>query len=183
MYVVHGPRRSPQVMDRLIRMGVLTEKIAGRLRGLVPRTNVQHAPRFRLGPNATFEGPVSIGRDVFVSRNADILGPVTIGNNVFISRDCYIRKETTIADKVSIGPFVRIITDGHEIGFPEQRAGDSRVEPISIGEGTWIGASVTILGGVTIGAGSVIAAGSLVRSNVAPNTLVGGVPARFIRSL
>lgn len=164
-------------------MGALTEKIAGRLRGLLPRTNLRHAHKFRLGPNTKFEGPVAIGANVFIARNADILGPVTIGNNVFINRDAYIRKETIIEDGVSIGPFVRIITDSHQIGSPKQRAGNGRVDPINIGEGSWIGASVTILGGVTIGPGSVIAAGSLVRSDVAPNTLFGGVPARFIRQI
>lgn len=161
----------------------LVEKIAGRLRGLMPRRGVRHGGRLRLGSNSQFEGSVIIGRRVAISRNADILGPVTIGNDVFINRDAYIRKETTISDRVALGPFVRVITDGHEIGTPHQRAGANRVRPITIGEGAWVGASVTILGGVSIGAGSVIAAGSLVRSDVAPNTLFGGVPAKFIRNL
>lgn len=164
-------------------MSALVEKFAGRIRGLMPRTGVRHARRLRLGSNIKFEGRVSLGENVAISRNADILGPVTIGNSVFINRDAYIRKETTIEDRVSIGPFVRLITDSHEIGPTAQRAGVSRVKPISIGEGAWIGASVTILGGVSIGAGSIIAAGSLVRTDVAPNTLYGGVPAKLIRHL
>ncbi|MHA7171699.1 DapH/DapD/GlmU-related protein [Arthrobacter monumenti] len=52
-----------------------------------------------------------------------------------------------------------------------------------MGDGTWVGASVTILGGVTIGRGSVIAAGSVVTKDVPNDTLVGGVPAQFMRDL
>ena len=45
----------------------------------------------------------------------------------------------------------------------------------------WIGAAATILPGVTIGAGAVVAAGAVVTRDVAPATLVAGVPARVIR--
>jgi acetyltransferase-like isoleucine patch superfamily enzyme len=47
----------------------------------------------------------------------------------------------------------------------------------------WIAAGVTIIGGVTIGENSVVAAGSVVTKDVPPNTLVGGNPARVIRSI
>ena len=47
----------------------------------------------------------------------------------------------------------------------------------------WIAAGATIVGGVTVGENSVVAAGSVVTKNVPPNTLVGGNPARVIRSI
>ncbi|NLW88473.1 MAG: CatB-related O-acetyltransferase [Clostridiaceae bacterium] len=51
---------------------------------------------------------------------------------------------------------------------------------IVIGNDVWIGSNVTILGGVTIGDGAIVAAGAVVNKNVAPYTIVGGVPAKEI---
>lgn len=127
--------------------------------------------------------PITIGDGANFYRGTEMLGPVTVGDNVFINRDAYIRPNTTIGDGVRIGPFVRLISDTHEVGPPSRRAGKSRFDPIVIGEGTWIGASVTVLGGVTIGKGCIIAAGAMVTKDVPDNTMYGGVPARFMRDL
>ncbi|WP_460455282.1 acyltransferase [Arthrobacter monumenti] len=106
-----------------------------------------------------------------------------MGGGCLINRDGYIRAETTIGNNVFIGPFARLITDSHTLSGPDKRAGANQIQPILIGDGTWVGASVTILGGVTIGRGSVIAAGSVVTKDVPNDTLVGGVPAQFMRDL
>ncbi len=71
----------------------------------------------------------------------------------------------------------------YRIGGLRIRCGQSRPEPIHIGNGSWIGAGAIILPGVKLGAGSVVAAGAAVSNDVAPNTLVGGVPARPTRNL
>ena len=55
--------------------------------------------------------------------------------------------------------------------------------PIVLEEDVWIGSNATILGGVRIGAGAIVAAGAVVTRDVAPMTIVGGVPARFIRGV
>lgn len=52
---------------------------------------------------------------------------------------------------------------------------------IEIGKNVWIGSNSTILSGVKIGDNAVIAAGAVVTKDVEPNTIVGGVPARFIK--
>lgn len=56
-----------------------------------------------------------------------------------------------------------------------------RANAVTIGHDTWLGHGVTILPGVTIGDGSVVGAGAVVSKDVAPYTIVGGVPARPIR--
>lgn len=127
--------------------------------------------------------PIVIGDGANIFRGAEILGPVIIGNNVFINRDAYIRPNTVIGDNVRVGPFVRLITDTHDIGPSSRRAGKRRFDPIFVGAGTWIGAAVTVIGGVTIGRGCIIAAGAIVTRDVPDNTMVGGVPARHIRDL
>ena len=56
-------------------------------------------------------------------------------------------------------------------------------KPIRIGNKVWIGANATILQGVTIGEGAIVAAGAVVTRDVEPRTVVGGIPARFIKSV
>ena len=53
---------------------------------------------------------------------------------------------------------------------------------VEIGNDVWLGYGVTILSGVSIGDGAVVAAGALVRKDVAAYTIVGGVPAKFIKN-
>lgn len=129
------------------------------------------------------ERPITIGRNTRIYRNAEINGPVSIGAGCMFNRDAYIRQGCTIGDAVFLGPFVRLITDSHQIGSASQRAGANTVDPIVIGDGTWLGAGSIVLPGVRIGRGCVIAAGSIVAKDVPDNSLVAGVPARLIRQL
>lgn len=89
----------------------------------------------------------------------------------------------TIGRSCDIGPFVHILTGGHEIGPASRRAGTGTAKPVSIGDGCWIGANTLILGGATIGAGTVVAAGSVVIGALPANCLAAGVPAKVKRVL
>ena len=107
-----------------------------------------------------------------------------IGRNVFINQNCtfYDLGGIDIADDVMIGPNVSIITSGHPLE-PSERRSVTIGKPIVIDRNVWIAAGATIIGGVTIGESSVVAAGSVVTKDVPANTLVGGNPARVIRSI
>jgi acetyltransferase-like isoleucine patch superfamily enzyme len=109
---------------------------------------------------------------------------IRVGRNVFVNQNCtfYDLGGLDIADDVMIGPNVSIITTSHPIA-PSQRRAVTIGRPIVIEKGVWIATGATIIGGVTVGENSVVAAGSVVTRDVPANTLVGGNPARVIRSI
>src|SRR6202045_3559238 len=108
---------------------------------------------------------------------------IRIGRRVFVNQNCrfYDLGGLDIADDVMIGPNVSIITMGHPLE-PSQRRVVTIGKPIVVEKGVWIAAGAIIIGGVTVGAHSVVAAGSVVSKDVPANSLVGGNPARVIRS-
>lgn len=95
----------------------------------------------------------------------------------------------TIGKKVIFGPKPTIITGDHRIDILGKHIIDITVNeklpendlPVVIEDGCWIGANVTILKGVTIGRGSVVAAGAVVTKSCEPYSIIGGVPAKFIK--
>jgi len=108
---------------------------------------------------------------------------ITIGKNVFINFNCTFLAlgGITIEDDVLIGPNVSLITESHPLD-PQQRQG-LIVKPVHIRKNAWIGANATILAGVTVGENSVVAAGAVVSKDVPDNTIVGGIPAKVIKSI
>ncbi len=108
---------------------------------------------------------------------------IQIGKNVFINHACTFLDMggITIEDDVLIGPKVNLITENHPIDPGDRKA--LVLSPVVVKRNAWIGASATILPGVTIGENSVVAAGAVVTSDVQPNTIVGGVPARIIKKI
>ncbi len=109
---------------------------------------------------------------------------IRVGHNVFVNQNCtfYDLGGLDIADDVMIGPNVSLITAGHPLE-PSQRRAATIGKPIVIEKGVWIATGAIVVGGVTIGENSVVAAGSVVTKDVPKNTLIGGNPARAIRSI
>ncbi|MDO1480754.1 acyltransferase [Rhodococcus ruber] len=110
---------------------------------------------------------------------------VRIGNGTFVNYGCRFNTSAPIriGRNCDIGMDVLFVTSTHDIGCITRRAGTPRAQPISVGDGVWIGARSILLPGVAVGDGSIIAAGAVVTANVPANTVVAGVPARPMRHL
>lgn len=108
---------------------------------------------------------------------------LTIGKQVFLNSGCRFQDQggITIGDGALIGHNVVLATINH--GFDPKHRGDNIPAPIVIGKNVWIGANATVLPGVTIGDGAIVAAGAVVTKDVPENTVVGGVPARVMKTL
>ncbi len=106
---------------------------------------------------------------------------MSINDNVYL--DGYGGIEFGDDSGVAVGSV--LISEDHEISDPDILIKEQPKTPgkITVGKNVWIASNCTILKGVTIGEGSVVAAGSVLTRSVPPFTLVGGNPARVIRSL
>jgi len=109
------------------------------------------------GANLTFKGTIAINQRVQII----CMDAITIGDDVMISRDVIIRDNDGGHE---------ILTDGYK-----------KTAPVIIGNHVWIGQGAMIMKGVTIGDGAIIAAGAWVATNVKPNSLVMGDPARAVQ--
>jgi acetyltransferase-like isoleucine patch superfamily enzyme len=116
---------------------------------------------------------------------------VTIGDNVVFNYDVHIGAigELHIGNGVMVGSRVLITDHSHGSMTVEELEMPARIRPLSqkgpvvIEENVWIGEGACILPGVRIGRNSVIGANAVVARDVAANTIVGGVPARLLRTV
>ena len=108
---------------------------------------------------------------------------ITVGKNVTLNVGVTMQDQggITIGDGTLIGHHVVLATLNHD--YDPRRRVDLHPAPIVIGNNVWIGANATILSGVTIGDGAIIAAGAVVTKDVPENSIVGGVPARILRTI
>ena len=120
---------------------------------------------------------------VFAPFNTNYARFITIVKNVFINHACSFLDMggITLEDHVLIGPKVNLITENHPLDPANRRA--LLCKPILIKQNAWIGAGATILPGVTIGKNAVVAAGAVVGKDVPDNIVVGGVPAKIIKTI
>jgi acetyltransferase-like isoleucine patch superfamily enzyme len=91
----------------------------------------------------------------------------------------------TIGDRVYTGPLVQILAVNHVFADAARPMVEQGItaEGIWIEDDVWIGAGAIITDGVKIGQGAVVAAGAVVTGDVSPHTVVGGVPARILKTI
>lgn len=101
----------------------------------------------------------------------------------FINAGCMFQDQggITIGDGCLIGHRVVLVTLNHGM-YPEDR-GSLYPAPIAIGDGVWIGSGAIVCPGVRIGDNAVVGAGAVVTRDVAADTVVAGVPAKFMRDI
>jgi acetyltransferase-like isoleucine patch superfamily enzyme len=106
-----------------------------------------------------------------------------IGKNVFINFDCVFLDlgGITIEDGVMLAPKVSLLSEGHPNAVDDRQT--LTTGSIHIKRNAWIGANATILQGVTVGENAVVAAGAVVTKDVPANTVVGGIPAKIIKTI
>lgn len=109
---------------------------------------------------------------------------IEIGKLVHINENVFIQG-ASIGNCVMIAPNVAILNSSHKverIDIPMIEQGDSLGENPVIASDVWIGRNAIIMPGVRIGAGSIVGAGAVVTRDVAPYSVVGGVPAKLIKN-
>ena len=110
---------------------------------------------------------------------------IEIGDNSSIGVDSKLYGPVKIGKNVMMGPEVVIITTSHKfarVDIPMIEQGITSPDPVVICDDVWIGQRAMILPGITINEGAIIAACSVVTKDVAPYSIVGGNPAKIIRS-
>jgi len=128
---------------------------------------------------------VSVGQSVRLRMPVVVYAPehLSFGSKVDVGEFVVLRASggLTIGDRVLIAAHAVLTTRGHPADPP--RYGRTVDAPIVIEDDVWIGSGAVVLPGVTVGRGAIVAAGAVVTRDVAPMTVVGGVPARPIKSI
>ena len=166
---------------------------------------IRHGHKIELGDNVVVDDNVvldakgssnvgiRIGSNVILSRNAVLSckdGNITLGDNVTVGMNTLVHacagSDVQIADYVIIAAYVYVIGGGpyktDRLDIPMKRQGVVAQGGVRIEEDVWIGSSAQILDGVNVGKGSILAAGAVVTRDVDAYAVVGGVPAKFIKS-
>lgn len=118
---------------------------------------------------------------------------ISVGDDVFINGNCTFQDSNriTLGDRVIIAPDAKFYCGAHSLDARQRfgtRPDGSRylvtnTKPITVGSDVWIGGNVTVIGGVTIGNNVIVGAGAVVVKDVPDNSVVGGVPARVLKTL
>ncbi|HYQ74259.1 DapH/DapD/GlmU-related protein [Cellulomonas sp.] len=152
------------------------------LRVVAELTGGYHAPEEVRALLSRLTGrPVEHSVALFPPFSTEFGKNLVLGPGVFINQGCRFQDTggIRIGEGTLIGHGTTLTTLNHALD-PARRA-DMTPAPVVIGRRVWVGAAVTVVPGVTIGDGAVVGAGAVVTKDVAPDTVVAGVPARLVR--
>lgn len=145
-------------------------------------TDLGHFPSHRLRTYFYRRAGLTIHPTSSIHWRAEFYAPehVTIGRDCTIGDSAFLdgRSGLTIGDSVNFGSHVTIYTRQHAVDSPDFAETGAEVV---VGDFAWVSSHAIVLPGVKIGEGAVVAAGAVVTKDVAPYTVVGGNPARYIR--
>ncbi len=131
----------------------------------------------------------SCGTNVLIGPGVEIRGwsGLSIGDNVSVHRACYVDAQggITIGSNVSIAHATSLLSFEH--GWEDVRVpikyNPLRLAPVVIEDDVWVGCGCRILAGVRIETRTIVAAGAVVTKNVPRGSVVGGIPARVLKSI
>lgn len=122
-----------------------------------------------------------IGEDLVLAHGARVFSPwkLSIGSHTNIGNSVYLdaRGRLSIGDNCNISSEAAIWTAEHDIQCPEFAMTRA---PVVIANRAWVCFRAIVMPGVTVGEGAVVASGAVVTKDVAPFTVVAGVPAKAI---
>ena len=129
----------------------------------------------------------SVGDGSKIGAFVEIQRGAVIGRNCKVSSHTFVCEGVTLEDGVFIGHGVMFTNDIYPRAVTAdgglQTEADWQVVPTLVKAGASIGSNATIKAGITIGEGALVGAGAVVTRDVAPHTIVAGVPARKVRTL
>lgn len=130
-------------------------------------------------------GSISGGISIEPNFNCDYGTNISVGKGFHMNfggviLDC---AKVTIGDDCFIGPQVGIYTVCHPTNPAERSCGVEFARPVTIGNSCWIGGHATINPGVVLGNNVVVASGAVVTKNFPDNVIIGGNPARIIKTI
>lgn len=178
-YVKSGcPLNTGDILEFMSRMSDEARKITTRLNATY---HTQEEIRELL--SELLGRPVPPTLRVFPPFYTDFGKNITLGERVFINACCHFQDHggVTIGDDCQIGHDVVFATLNHGMEPSDRKT--TYPAPIVLGKNVWVGAHATLLPGVSVGDHAVIAAGAVVTRDVPSLAVVGGVPAKLLKSL
>jgi acetyltransferase-like isoleucine patch superfamily enzyme len=133
-----------------------------------------------IGDGASIRDKCRIGDRCLISRGVTFNYNTVVGNRVKVMDLAHITGNCVIEDDVFVSTLVATVNDNAlgAHGYDEER-----ILGLHVGSGAMIGAGAILLPSVRIGSGAIVGSGAVVTKDVAPRTLVMGMPARLVRSL
>jgi acetyltransferase-like isoleucine patch superfamily enzyme len=179
-------------------LGFINTLFRRRNKSEIPQGTVLFSRGSRLDPETRFINGfgkgcnLELGTGAWIDKNVELdisFASIRIGNGTFIHNGANIYGDVTFGDHCLVSKNLYASSGGHSISLPCYIRHCDRIapnmqpsSPIIIHDDVWIGYNVFLKAGITIGKGAVVGALSAVTKNVPPYTVVGGVPARWIKN-
>lgn len=170
LYFAGDPELVADRKDARVKMRAInSETDAAKRETIVKSTFGKTGNHVYIEPTISFDYGynISVGENFYCNFNSIFLDicPITIGDNCMFGPNCQLYAAT------------------HPIEPVKRNSGMEFGKPITIGDNVWFGGSVVITPGVTLGNNVVVAAGSVVTKSFPDNVVLGGNPARIIRTI